>query len=345
MHKGSLGGMASVSDREKFERAIKSVKAQGAIITTHEVPDADGLGSAFTIARKLRGMGKAAEIVCGPLTPPVEPLVDRLGLEVKGWGQVPQSDLRPVIVVDTSNPALLGGLCGRENRIILLIDHHQRNEETVRAAERIENVSAISACEIIASLLRRKDVDKMSALALAVGIASDSERLNYADLRTLRIFEKLLTISGAGKREIDELAYPPMRPDMLASVMEDMRSLRVELYRGRVIAAGQTALGVPSIFADAIRGMGASVSAGVSELEDSWVRLSIRVRLREAYDKGIHASRIANRASELCHIPKNLRGGGHIDKAGALIRATAAEVIEAVIASAKEAIDAAESEK
>lgn len=342
MRKGNLGEMADVSDRKKFGRAMRSVAGSGAIITTHEVPDADGIGSAFAISSKLRSMGKRADIVCGPIIPPVEPLVERLEIEPKSGMQIPKSDHRPVIVVDTSNPALVKWLRGRDNPVILLVDHHQRNAETIRALEMIENVSASSACEIVASLLQKRDVDRMSALALAVGIASDSERLNYANLGTLRTFERLLTISGASKRSVDELAYPPMRPAILAAVMEDMKEIRAELHRGKVIAAGQTRLEVPSLFADALRGMGAAISAGIAEFEDGWVRVSIRVRMRDAQGGGIAASKIAYRASELCHMPKHLRGGGHADKGGALIRGSVESVIRAVIASMREAIDRAE---
>lgn len=345
MAKRYLAEMASPLDRKKFNRAIRSVRGPGLIITTHEAPDADGIGSAFAIARKFRALGKDADIVGGPSIPPIQPLIETLGLELKSWSKVPQDDQRPVIVVDTSNPALLKGLSGRKNRVILLIDHHHKNESVIAADEIIENTSALSASGIIASLLKKGEVDRLSALALAVGIASDSELLKYVDRRTLKLFVRLLKISGESKSSIDRLAYPPMASDKLKKVIQDMGSLRVDNYRGRVISVGLTTIDVPSIFADRIRLIGASVSAGIYCTEGGWARVSIRVGTRDIRDQGIAANQIAYRASELCNMPKDLRGGGHTDKGGAHIRASVDCIIKAVMQAAKEAIDIVERKK
>ena len=335
-----LGYMASAADRGKFSNAMKAAAARGAIITTHDVPDCDGLGAAFALQRILFRKGAKADIVTGPHIHLTDPLVDALGICTKRWGEIPATDPRPIIVVDTNTPALLNGMNCRENQLLMVIDHHQNGHLTLKPLNMIENQSAISASEIVASLIDRRLIDRQSALALAVGIAGDSERLNDAEIGTLHIFESLLRISGASKKAVDELAYPDMPPMMVAAILEEMKHVESELYGNRVIAVAASTLENPAILANEIRNMNAAVVAVLKEQEGGWHKASFRVRFREAR-MGIHANDIARRTSEACGMPENMRGGGHIDKAGAIIHACYREISDAVFAAAREAIDGA----
>jgi nanoRNase/pAp phosphatase (c-di-AMP/oligoRNAs hydrolase) len=336
-----LGYMASAADRGRFGNAMKIASARGALITTHDVPDCDGLGAAFALQRLFFRRGVLADIVTGPHIHLTDPLVEALEIRTKRWSDVPDSDARPIIVVDTNTPALLNGVSRRENQILMVIDHHQTGLSTLKPLYMIENQSAISASEIVASLIDRKFIDRKSALALAVGIAGDSERLNDAEVGTLHIFESLLMISGSSKKEVDGLAYPDLSPGMVAAILEEMKHVESELYGNKVIAVAASRLENPAILANEIRNMNASVVAVLSEQMGGWHRISFRVRFKEAHKGGIHANDIARRASEACGMPEGMRGGGHIDKAGAMIRGGYCEITKAIFEAAREAIDRA----
>jgi nanoRNase/pAp phosphatase (c-di-AMP/oligoRNAs hydrolase) len=336
-----LGYMASAADRGRFANAMKMAAARGALITTHDVPDCDGLGSAFALQRFLFRKGVHADIVTGPHIHLTDPLVETLEIRTKRWNEIPRDDARPIIVVDTNTPALLNGVSRRENQILMVIDHHQKGHSSLKTLYAIENQSAISASEIVASLMDRRGIDRSIALALAVGIAGDSERLSDAEVGTLHIFESLLRISGASKKEVDELAYPDLPPGMVAAILEEMRHVESELYGNKVIAVAASRLENPAILANEIRNMNATVVAVLNEQAGGCHRVSFRVRFKEAHNGGIHANDIARRASEICGVPEGMRGGGHIDKAGAMIQGSYREITKAIFEAAREAIDRA----
>lgn len=336
-----LGTVAGPASRSHFANAMKAASEHGALITTHDVPDCDGLGTAFAVQRILLKRNVPADIITGPHIHLTDPLVEHLGIRTKRWCDIPETDLRPIIVVDTNTPALLNGMSSRRNSLLMVIDHHKVGETVLKPLHMICNQSAISASEIAASLIERKLIerDRQVALALAVGIASDSERLSDADVSTLRIFESLMQISGAKKKEIDALAYPELPPAMVAAIMDEMRSVESMLYGNKVIAVAPSSLENPAILANEIRDMGSSIAAVLNEHEGGWHKVSFRVRFMEAHAGGIHANDIARRTSEICGMPEGMRGGGHIDKAAAMIKASYREIADAVFTAAKEVID------
>jgi nanoRNase/pAp phosphatase (c-di-AMP/oligoRNAs hydrolase) len=336
-----LGYMASAADRGKFANAMKAASEHGVLITTHDVPDCDGLGAAFAVQRLVFRKGAKADIITGPHIHLTDPLVEALGIRTKSWSDIPKSDLRPIIVVDTNTPALLNGMGCRENQLLMVIDHHQLGQSVLKPTHMIDHQSAISASEIVASIIEKKAIDRQIALALAVGIASDSERLSDAEVGTLHIFESLLRISGASKKEVDSLAYPELPPTMVAAILEEMKQVQSMLYENRVIAVAASRLENPAILANEIRNMNAAVVAVLNEQSGGWHKVSFRVRFKEAHAGGIHANDIARRASEICGMPEGMRGGGHIDKAGAMIHADYHEIVDAVFTAAREAIDRA----
>jgi nanoRNase/pAp phosphatase (c-di-AMP/oligoRNAs hydrolase) len=333
-----LGNMAGPASRSRFANAMKIASEHGALITTHDVPDCDGLGTAFAVQRVLFRRNAQADIITGPHIHLTDPLVERLGIKTKRWSEIPETDSRPIIVVDTNTPALLNGMSSRKNQLLMVIDHHRVGKTVLKPIFMIDNQSAISASEIAASLIEKRAIDKQIALALAVGVASDSERLNDADVGTLSIFESLLRIAGANKKEVDALAYPDLPPAMVAAILEEMTHVESALYRDMVIAVAASRLENPAILANEIRDMKATIVAVLSEQGGGWHRVSFRVRFKDAHSGGVHANDIARMTSEICGMPENMRGGGHIDKAGAMIHATYREIADAVFAAAREAI-------
>lgn len=337
-----LGGMATPTDRRHFQRITGIAQRQGAIITTHGTPDVDGIGGAFALQRHFQRNAAAADIVTGKTIPLTDPLVEKLGGKLVNWHAIQPSDPRAVIVVDTNSASLLTGC--RRKEFLAIIDHHEPSQPRLEAKFRIINRKAVSVCEIIASLIPENEVDSLSALALAVGIAGDSERLRDTDDDTLSIFDRLVPLCGEGKKTIDGLAFPPLKAEVAAAVMEEMKHLRTELHRGRTISVGASSLESPAILATKVKDMDISITAilglmgGGTSADEDWYKISFRVRHSEIQD-GIYASSIARRASEKCGMPEDMRGGGHEDKAAAVVKGTYENIVKAVFEAAREAID------
>jgi nanoRNase/pAp phosphatase (c-di-AMP/oligoRNAs hydrolase) len=338
-----IGGMANRTQRGHFQHIIRLARRSGVIITTHDTPDVDALGAAYALQKHLLGKGAVADIVTGKTISLTGPLMEKLGMERRTWSQV-GGDGRPVMVVDTNAPSLLTG-CSRKE-FFAIIDHHEPGMHELEARFRIINKRAVSVCEVVASLIPEGDIDKEMALALAVGIAGDSERLVYADDGTLSIFDRLVDISGESKRSIDALAYPSLSGEEAVAVFNEMRNLRTELHRGRGIAVGASELENPAILATMVRNTGISITAilglvsGGAASNQNWYKISFRVMNSEV-QKGIRASDIARRTSEKCRMPRDQLGGGHVDKAAAVVMGTYDSIVKAVLDAAREAIDRA----
>jgi len=345
MQQQYVGGVATPADRKHFERILRIAKARGAIITTHDTPDVDGIGAAFAFQRYLGKNGATADIATGKTIPLTDPLVERLGMKLMGWHLIATSDARPIIAVDTNTASLLSGC--KKNEILAIIDHHGLSKPELEAKFRIIKEKAVSVCEVLASLIPEGDIDRVSALALAVGIAGDSEQLKDIDRDTLSIFDALVAKSGESKSAIDALACPPLKPDVIAIVLEEMRHLHTESYRGKVISVGASGLESPAILATKVKDMDVPIVAILGLIgagataEENWYKVSFRVRHPEVY-QGIRASDIARRSSERCRMPADMLGGGHEAKAAAVIRGTYDNIVRAVLDAAKESIDRAD---
>ncbi|MDD5339774.1 MAG: DHH family phosphoesterase [Candidatus ainarchaeum sp.] len=344
---GYIGGAAGPTDRNHFRRIAKIVAKEGAIITTHDTPDVDGLGGAYALKRHLEKPGAPVDIVTGRTTHLTDPLVERLGMALKGWRDISASDARPLIVVDTGTPSLLTGC--KKTDVLAVIDHHLVNNPPLEARMKIVR-KAVAGCQIIASLIPAEAIDPEMALALAVGIAGDSEKLNDVDKDTLPLFERLAAICGEDKKTLDLLAYPPLGAHDLKVILDEMRYIRTEIYRDRLIAIGESCLENPAIMASMLRDMNVSVTAILCEVgsgqtaDENVYKVSYRVRNQDA-GQGVYASDIARETSRKCGMPENMLGGGHRDKAGAVVRGTYDRLVQIILETAKEAMDRALGQK
>jgi len=318
---GYIGDAATHTDRNHFRHIAKTVGREGAIITTHDTPDVDGLGGAFALKRYLEKPGSPVDLVTFKTIQLTDPLVERLKMRLRDWRDIDASESRPLIVVDTGTPSLLSG-CDRTD-IFAVIDHHPVNNPPLNATYKITG-RTVAGCEIIASLIPGEAIDPEMALALAVGIAGDSEKLDNIGTHTLTIFKALVAICREDKKTIDLLAYPPLKAEDLKVVIDEMRYLRMKICRDKLIAVGQSHLETPAIMATILKDMGVSVTAilylsgpGKAANENVY-KVSYRVRSTEA-KAGVHACDIATEVSRRCGMPQNMLGGGHMDKAAAFI--------------------------
>jgi bifunctional oligoribonuclease and PAP phosphatase NrnA len=186
---------------EKFEKFTSAIKnAQNIVITTHLIPDADGIGSEISLCLALRKIGKQA-ICCNE-----EELLERyryldpgntvIGLQRINTYLTSKPDL--IIVVDTNTIFRTGAnfLQWAEdlNCPILYIDHHPCTQATLD--DHCIDTKAAATGQLVGELIEKMGVefDQQIALPLYTAILIDTSSFRYPTVtaKTHELIAKLM---------------------------------------------------------------------------------------------------------------------------------------------------------
>ncbi len=336
-----IARMADDQDREVFGVVMETVRSSGAILCPHDVPDADAFGAAYAVRAFFQTENIPTTIVAERIIPNSDLLLLALGISPVGWDSIRADDLRPIITLDTSSRNTFRKGAERKNRVILSIDHHYADQAKLEPVYRIINRQAGSTCGIVASLIPGELIDPLTALALAAGISCDTQRLLTADDETLRLFRRLRRISKVPRHRIDELAFPSLKRDVLATLIAELSSIRSVVYNERVIAVCMTAIKPPAIMVTLMREMDIDISAALSPLSHRRFQLSLRVNQKNAFEYGIKAHELARSISSRCGSLSKGEVGGHDDMAGGTLPGQYEDIVDHIIAAVREAVDKA----
>lgn len=169
---------------QPFELAKKKISnATNVMITTHDWPDADGIGSQIALCHALRAMGKNAICVNE------EPLLERYKyLDPKnvvfGHCDLKQDDFDLIIVVDTNTIKRVGkkmeSFCKDKN--LLFIDHHPcpHFDKNVHMVDTTKAATGQLTGELIEFLGIK--FDHTMALALYTAIIIDTSSFRYPNV-------------------------------------------------------------------------------------------------------------------------------------------------------------------
>lgn len=264
--------------------------------------DLDAAGSAIALQRFL---GKKSLIA-----PPDRPTSSaRKLLEYAGAKTIPFSEAKYsqkdfLIVLDSSSARMLPQLAG----IIpdLMIDHHSRSGGEISAKKTINEPSASSTCEMLYFLL--KPADRLSSIALLLGIVSDSAGFQSSTPRTFEAVSSLLRTSGMSYNQVKSLAFAPESFSERIEALRSCQSVRAEKI-GDFLVATALAKSHEAHFADMLVRMGADIAFVGCEGEDG----RISARMREALRGRVHLGRIMHEAGKVL----GGSGSGHELAAGA----------------------------
>lgn len=301
-------------------------RAESVVLTTHVKPDADGLGSAFALARWLRAAGKAVRLVVPTAPPEKYAFLDRGGrLEVAGRDvevpAIPQPDL--VAIVDTCTWQQLEGmepLVAESGAEVLVIDHH-RTRDALATVELIDPDAAATVVLVHRLLVRAGAIiDADTATDLFVGLAGDTDwfRLPNVEADTLRlagdlaeagaspwdIHARLNLSDSLSKLRLWGLAVATLRPalDGRVTVLHVTR----EMFRDVGAEPGDT----ENLINVCLQVRGALAGVMLVEADPGEVRVSLRSV------PGVNVLQVAERFG----------GGGHMRAAGARLEGTLREV-------------------
>ena len=300
------------------------------LLTTHENPDGDALGSLLGMHRALEQLGKDVLMYLSPQEFPLPP--EYRHLDFRGLVGEPPEDVgeRVIVFLDCGNIDRMPVDFLRENgRHIVNVDHHHDN--TRFGAFNLVDPSASSTAEIVYRLARGLGVQLTPEIAepLYVGIVTDTGRFMYENATPAahRVAADLIE-AGVNPYDVYHRVYENV-PVARLRLLERALS-RLERHDGGRITA---TLLTRTDFEEA--GAGESDSEGIVEQLRAVEGTVVAVLVRDKLDDGRRglrkvSLRTSSRGVDVSAIARAFGGGGHRQAAGFTTDVPHEEVIATV---------------
>ena len=308
------GDFRALTLREALKRLLVS---QPTVILFHVNPDADAIGSAFSLAEFLIATGSPAYCLCADEIP------TRLRFLTNGLQDSVLAESLPasfadarVISVDTASPAQLGGLWEAfGERISMMIDHHAHGTPY---ADHLIVPTAAAAGEIIFDLIAESGVDvpPVCATLLYAAISSDTGGFRYSNVtHETHLRAAVLVQCGIDIAEISRLLFETKSMDIL-------RAERVGLANLSLYDDGRIAVITISHCEMTEQGLSSEHLSTLVDIARSVAGVEVAVAIRQPTAEGVF--RVSTRANvdfDVAAVCATFGGGGHTRAAGATVRA------------------------
>ncbi len=284
------------------------------LLTAHEGPDGDALGSLLGMHHLLVGLGKDSVMFMAAKEFPLPIEYRFLPLEeVFHEPPVDMSD-RVVVFLDCGNINRMPVDCLTEGSLLVNIDHHHDN--TQFGDINLVDVDASCTAEIVYQLagVLGVPITPEMASALYVGLVTDTGKFMYenTNARTHRIAAELIE-SGVAVDDIYRRLYehvPTEKLQLLARALNDIRTH----CGGALVLANITAEDYEA------SGSGAEMTEGIIDHLRSVEGAKVAAMVRDLGDRGRHARKVSLRSSggevDVSAIARQHGGGGHKRAAG-----------------------------
>jgi phosphoesterase RecJ-like protein len=287
------------------------------VVTSHEAPDGDALGSLLGMGLVLRQMGKDVVMFLGGSAPlPGE--YRFLELERAGLERTRPDDFaeRVLVAVDCASPGRVGAEPGlvAAARLTVNIDHHHDNPRFGDVNLIVADAS--STGEVLADVFKALDVQLTPEIAEALYIAlvTDTGRFQYANTtpKALRLAADLVD-AGADVNRVFQGVYENVQ-------FAKLKLLARALDRAQVLEGGEIV--VSHLLRDDFEAVGASepYSEGIIDFLRSAEGALVSALIREPPRDGAPARKVSLRSSvdevDVSAIARKSGGGGHREAAG-----------------------------
>lgn len=316
--RGDLGAVADmIRENDKF------------LLTTHEGPDGDALGSLMATQGMLESLGKDSVMFLAAKEFPLPTEYRHMALE-NVFHEAP-ADLsdRVVIFLDCGNIERMPVDFLREGgRMVANIDHHHDN--TGFGDIHYVDPEASSTAEIVFDLIERLDarLDPDIARALYVGIVTDTGKFMYdsTSARTHRVAAALLD-AGVDVDDVNGRLFESMPLEKVALLGRALESLRTECG-GELIITYIT----ESDYRET--GSGEEMTEGIIDQLRSVEGVRVAAVVKDQVTRGDAARRISLRAADgstdVSKIARSFGGGGHVRAAGCSTDLTMEEIVSRI---------------
>jgi bifunctional oligoribonuclease and PAP phosphatase NrnA len=298
------------------------------LLTTHENPDGDALGSLVAMNEILRALGKDTVMFLSAEEIPLPYEYRWLPLEGVVHELPADAEERTIVFLDCGNiDRMPVSFLGRDDAHIVNIDHHHDNTRFGTANLVVDGAS--STAEIIWDLNKDLDVELTTeiAQALYVGLVTDTGKFQYENTTPQsHLMAADLLDHGVEVHEIFRQLYenvPLAKLQLLARVLS-----RIERYDdGRltisyILRSDYQETGADENFSEGI-------VDHIRSLEGTVVGALVREQLKEGRDGVLKVSlRASADEVDVSLIARQEGGGGHRQAAGFSSTRTREELIE-----------------
>ncbi len=296
-----------------YKEIIQAVRSsQSILITGHEDPDGDSIGSELALGRIIDQLGRKVTIVNQgrvPIKYGFLPEIDR-AIEFRDFRDQPAFDLALILECPgIERTGLVKNLIGAGTKIIN-IDHHPDNRPFGLINYIDENASSVGEMLYELFVAEELSIDKDTAILLYTAILTDTGRFRFDSTspRTMGIIGELIA-RGVNPRVITDYIYFALPPPILKLTGEALSGIsffengricllqvdRKMLEKNMVNMSEMDGLADYTLFArDVI------VGGLLKEMEAGFTKVSLRSR------NGINVSQLAHKYG----------GGGHFSAAG-----------------------------
>lgn len=327
--------LAKSKDFQKFREWLLGAKR--ILISTHQLPDGDGLGAEIGLFHYLKRARKACRVYNPDPVPRRYRFLDPKGQILLGPGQVELWDTCDLwIILDTNDPRRLGKLWQemslRSKRIVFL-DHHpdivgHSDIAYPPHASVLSDIESSSIGEMLHHVFKELDLAKINkdiALGLYVSIMTDTNSFRYA-----RTTPQAHTIAaemieaGVNPEEIYQNIYSSKEVShlqLLGNMLQNVKvshggkvawlEMGLDLRKKHQASADDT----QSFLSFLLLLKDAEVVCLFREEDDNQIRVSIKSKGRVVINK----------------VAMELGGGGHDYSAGLALSAPIEKTVEAVI--------------
>jgi bifunctional oligoribonuclease and PAP phosphatase NrnA len=297
--------VAALRDNERF------------VVTSHEAPDGDALGSLLATGLALKGLGKdVVMFLGGPAPLPGE--YRFLDLEKRGLVRQRPTDLgkRVLVAVDCASEGRVGAEPGLVDAasFTVNIDHHHDNPRFGDVDLVVSDAS--STGEVLADVFRELGVviTPEIAEALYIALVTDTGRFQYANTtpKALRLAADLVE-AGADVNRVFQGVYENVQ-------FAKLKLLARALERARVLEGGEIV--VSHLLRHDFEAVGATepYSEGIIDVLRSVEGSAVSALIREPPRDGSPARKVSLRSSvdevDVSAIARKSGGGGHREAAG-----------------------------
>jgi bifunctional oligoribonuclease and PAP phosphatase NrnA len=331
--------MASPSDMQAVVAALQ--EKDRFLVTSHEAPDGDALGSLLATGLALRSLGKdAVMFLGGPAPLPGE--YRFLELSARGLLRELPEDAgeRALLALDCASAARVGAEPGLVERApyTINIDHHHDNPRF--GDVNLVVAGASSTGEVLSDVFHELGVTLTPdiAEALYIALVTDTGRFQYANTtpKTLRLAAELVE-AGADVHRVFKGVYENVQ-------FAKLKLLAKALDRARVLEGGEIV--VSHLLRGDFETVGATepYSEGIIDVLRSVEGALVSALIREPPREGGPARKVSLRSSvdevDVSAIARKSGGGGHREAAGFSSDLAVEEITEFIVREVAEQLGA-----
>ncbi len=272
---------------------------QRILLTTHENPDGDGIGSMMALAHYLRAQGKEPRIVATPALPSFLEFLDP-----EGWIEIHEprgrhSDLvswpEAWILVDASEPHRMGKMQDTfhaSKAVKLCLDHHLKDGPQGFDME-FTDATASSSAELVYDLVAprsKRPLPLAMATALYAGLVDDTGNFRFSNTSPkVHHIAAALIEDGVDPSQVYQDLYHQNRPERLRlfgraydnfRILADGQYGSMALSQADLRACGAIHDDMEGLVNEPLKLRKVEVSALIYEIGDGRVKSSLRSRGR-----------------------------------------------------------------